>query len=169
MRIGLYPGTFDPLTFGHIDIIRRAAGLVDRLVVGVAANKDKKPVFSVDERVHMIKTQVTKLSGELNGNVVICEFENLLIDCAKDIGASVIFRGLRAVSDFEYEFQMVGMNRALNDNIETVFLMSDVNNQAIASKLVKEISRLGGNIDKFVPKEVALIMKTKFESEKSLK
>ena len=163
MRIGLYPGTFDPLTFGHMDIIRRASGLVDRLVVGVAANRDKKPLFSVKERVDMIETQVKTLGEELNGDVLIFEFENLLINCAKDVGASVIFRGLRAVSDFEYEFQMVGMNRALNDKIETVFLMSDVNNQAIASKLVKEISRLGGNIDKFVPQEVAFIMKTKFE------
>ena len=163
MRIGLYPGTFDPLTFGHMDIIRRASGLVDKLVVGVAANRDKKPLFSVKERVDMIETQVKTLGEELNGDVLIFEFENLLINCAKDVGASVIFRGLRAVSDFEYEFQMVGMNRALNDKIETVFLMSDVNNQAIASKLVKEISRLGGNIDKFVPQEVAFIMKTKFE------
>ena len=123
MRIGLYPGTFDPLTFGHMDIIRRASGLVDRLVVGVAANRDKKPLFSVKERVDMIETQVKTLGEELNGDVLIFEFENLLINCAKDVGASVIFRGLRAVSDFEYEFQMVGMNRALNDKIETVSLM----------------------------------------------
>ena len=163
MRIGLYPGTFDPLTFGHIDIIRRASGLVDRLVVGVAANRDKKPLFSIEERADMIETQVKRLSKNLNSEILICEFDKLLINCAKDVGASVIFRGLRAVSDFEYEFQMVSMNRVLNDNIETVFLMSDVNNQAIASKLVKEISRLGGNIDKFVPEEVALIMNTKFK------
>ena len=161
MRIGLYPGTFDPLTFGHIDIIRRASGLVDRLVVGVAANRDKKPLFSVEERANMIKTQVKRLSKNLKSEILICEFDKLLINCAKDVGASVIFRGLRAVSDFEYEFQMVSMNRVLNDNIETVFLMSDVNNQAISSKLVKEISRLGGNIDKFVPEEVALIMNKK--------
>ena len=161
MRIGLYPGTFDPLTFGHIDIIRRASGLVDRLVVGVAANRDKKPLFSVEERANMIKTQVKRLSKNLKSEILIREFDKLLINCAKDVGASVIFRGLRAVSDFEYEFQMVSMNRVLNDNIETVFLMSDVNNQAISSKLVKEISRLGGNIDKFVPEEVALIMNKK--------
>ena len=161
MRIGLYPGTFDPLTFGHIDIIRRASGLVDRLVVGVAANRDKKPLFSVEERANMIKTQVKRLSKNLKSEILICEFDKLLINCAKDVGASVIFRGLRAVSDFEYEFQMVSMNRVLNDNIETVFLMSDVNNQAISSKLVKEISRLGGNIDKFVPEEGALIMNKK--------
>ncbi len=163
MRIGLYPGTFDPLTLGHIDIIRRASGLVDRLVVGVAVNIDKQTLFSIDERAQLMQVQVDKLSRELNVNIIIHKFDNLLIDCAKDIGASVIFRGLRAVSDFEYEFQMVGMNRVLNGSIETVFLMADVNRQAIASKLVKEISRLGGTIDNFVPKEVALLMDKKYK------
>ena len=167
MRIGLYPGTFDPLTFGHIDIIRRASTLVDRLVVGVAANIDKKPFLSVEERASIIQCQVAKISNELNVDIVIHKFDKLLIECARDVGAAVIFRGLRAVSDFEYEFQMVGMNRALNDNIETVFLMADVNHQAIASKLVKEISRLGGNISHFVPKEVALIMNKKFKKKNS--
>ena len=163
MRIGLYPGTFDPLTLGHIDIIRRASGLVDRLVVGVAVNIDKQTLFSIDERAQLMQVQVDKLSRELNVNIIIHKFDNLLIDCAKDIGASVIFRGLRAVSDFEYEFQMVGMNRVLNGSIETVFLMADVNRQAISSKLVKEISRLGGTIDSFVPKEVALLMDKKYK------
>lgn len=162
MRIGLYPGTFDPLTFGHIDIIRRASGLVDRLVIGVASNIEKEPLFSVEERVDIIKGQVKKLRKDLVVDIIIHKFDNLLIDCASDIGASIIFRGLRAVSDFEYEFQMVGMNRALNHTIETVFLMADVNHQAIASKLVKEISRLGGEISNFVPKEVSMMMNKKF-------
>ena len=163
MRVGLYPGTFDPLTFGHLDIIQRAAGLVDRLVVGVAENVEKQPLFSADERVKMIEFEVTSVKNHLKADIITHKFDNLLIDCAKDVNASVIFRGLRAVSDFEYEFQMVGMNRALNDSIETVFLMADANHQAIASKLVKEISRLGGNISNFVPKQVALVMGKKFK------
>ena len=167
MRIGLYPGTFDPLTFGHIDRIRRTTNLVDRLVVGVAENIEKQPLLSVDERALIIETQVEKISNDVNVDIVIHKFDKLLIDCAKDVDASVIFRGLRAVSDFEYEFQMVGMNRELNDNIETVFLMADVNHQAIASKLVKEISRLGGKITNFVPKEAALIMAKKFNQDNS--
>jgi pantetheine-phosphate adenylyltransferase len=167
MRIGLYPGTFDPLTFGHIDIMKRAAKLVDRLVVGVAINLDKAPLFSVESRVAMIKEQVHKIDKNLVVDIRTHQFDNLLIDCAKDVNASVIFRGLRAVSDFEYEFQMVGMNRALNDNIETVFMMADVSHQAIASKLVKEISRLGGNIESFVPEEVVKIMNKKFSSKNS--
>ena len=167
MRIGLYPGTFDPLTFGHIDIMKRAAKLVDRLVVGVAINLDKAPLFSVESRVAMIKEQVLKIYKNLVFDIRIHQFDNLLIDCAKDVRASVIFRGLRSVSDFEYEFQMVGMNRALNDNIETVFMMADVSHQAIASKLVKEISRLGGNIESFVPEEVVKIMNKKFSSKNS--
>ena len=161
MRVGLYPGTFDPITFGHIDIIGRAASLVDRLVVGVAINADKKPLFSVEDRVHMIMNQVSAVSANLNVEIVVHPFEKLLIECAKDVNASLIFRGLRAVSDFEYEFQMVGMNRALNASIETVFLMADANHQAISSKLVKEIARMGGQIDHFVPKTVARILKEK--------
>ena len=168
MRIGLYPGTFDPLTFGHIDIIKRAAKLVDQLVVGVAINLDKAPLFSAESRVEMIKEQVVKINRNLSVNILTHQFDNLLIDCAKDVKAAVIFRGLRAVSDFEYEFQMVGMNRALNDNIETVFLMADVTHQAIASKLVKEISRLGGNIENFVPEEVVTIMNKKFLKKNSI-
>ncbi len=163
MRIGLYPGTFDPLTFGHMDIIRRAAGLVDRLVVGVAVNTDKDPLLSSNERVKIIQGQVNTLRLGLKVDIITHQFDNLLIDCARDVGASVIFRGLRAVSDFEYEFQMVGMNRALNGSIETVFLMADANHQAIASKLVKEIARLGGTINNFVPEEVANIMREKLK------
>ena len=167
MRIGLYPGTFDPLTFGHLDIMKRAAKMVDQLVVGVAINLDKSPLFSVESRVDMIKEQVVKINKTLVADIQTHQFDNLLIDCAKDVNASVIFRGLRAVSDFEYEFQMVGMNRALNANIETVFLMADVSHQAIASKLVKEISRLGGNIENFVPEEVVKIMHKKFSNKNS--
>ena len=154
MRIGLYPGTFDPITLGHIDIIRRAAMLVDRLVIGVAINRDKGPLFSLEERVSMIELQCEGLSSEIGTEIIAHPFENLLIDCAHDVGASVIVRGLRAVADFEYEFQMVGMNRALDSTIETVFLMAEAKHQAIASKLVKEIARLEGDVSKFVTPEV---------------
>ncbi|MCB1391169.1 MAG: pantetheine-phosphate adenylyltransferase, partial [Rhodobacteraceae bacterium] len=122
MRIGLYPGTFDPLTLGHMDIITRACALVDRLVIGVAINRDKGPLFTLDERVAMVEGQTAALSERTGVEIVAHPFENLLIDCARDVNAGVIIRGLRAVADFEYEFQMVGMNRALDDKIETVFL-----------------------------------------------
>ncbi|MEC8582002.1 MAG: pantetheine-phosphate adenylyltransferase [Pseudomonadota bacterium] len=154
MRTGLYPGTFDPITKGHIDIIRRATSLVDRLVIGVAINRDKGPLFTLDERVAMIEAECVKLSDQTDTEIVVHPFENLLVHCAHDVGASVIVRGLRAVSDFEYEFQMVGMNRALDDSIETVFLMAEARHQAIASKLVKEVARLGGDISNFVSPEV---------------
>jgi len=159
MRIGLYPGTFDPITLGHIDIISRAALLVDRLVIGVAINGAKGPLFSLEERVAMIEAECAALSDKAGTEIVVHPFENLLIDCARDVGASLIVRGLRAVADFEYEFQMVGMNRALDSSIETVFLMADARRQAIASKLVKEIARLGGDVSKFVtpPVHQALI------------
>ncbi|MCV6824147.1 MULTISPECIES: pantetheine-phosphate adenylyltransferase [Halocynthiibacter] len=150
MRIGLYPGTFDPITLGHIDIIRRSTALVDRLVIGVAINRDKGPMFDLDERVSMIEAEIAGLSKETGTEIVVHPFENLLIDCAHDVGAQIILRGLRAVADFEYEYQMVGMNRALDDSIETVFLMAEAKHQAIASKLVKEIARLGGDVSKFV-------------------
>ena len=154
MRIGLYPGTFDPITLGHIDILRRAASLVDRLVIGVAINRDKGPLFTLEERVDMIHQVGTKLAEQTGVEIVVHPFENLLIDCARDVGASMIIRGLRAVADFEYEYQMVGMNRALDDSIETVFLMAEAKHQAIASKLVKEIARLGGDVSKFVTPQV---------------
>ena len=124
--------------------------LVDRLVIGVAINRDKSPLFSLDERVKMIEAECSSLSKKTGTEIIAHPFENLLVDCANDVNASVIFRGLRAVADFEYEFQMVGMNRALNDSIETVFLMAEAKHQAIASKLVKEIVRLGGDVSKFV-------------------
>ncbi|MBE1293066.1 MAG: pantetheine-phosphate adenylyltransferase [Rhodobacteraceae bacterium] len=150
MRTALYPGTFDPITLGHIDIIRRAAVLVDRLVIGVAINRDKGPMFDLEERVAMIEGECAKLSAETGTEIIAHPFENLLIDCAKEVGARIIVRGLRAVTDFEYEYQMVGMNRALDSSIETVFLMADLKHQAIASKLVKEIARLDGDVSQFV-------------------
>ena len=150
MRIGLYPGTFDPITLGHLDIISRAALLVDRLVIGVAINRDKGPLFSLEDRVAMIKAECAALGTATGTEIVAHPFENLLIDCAHDVGAQVIVRGLRAVADFEYEFQMVGMNRAMDSSVETVFLMAEAKHQAIASKLVKEIARLDGDVSKFV-------------------
>ncbi len=162
MRIGLYPGTFDPITLGHVDIIERACALVDRLVIGVAINRDKGPLFGLDERVAMVEAECAKAAGISGCEIVVHPFENLLIDCAADVGAQVIIRGLRAVADFEYEFQMVGMNRALNASVETVFLMADARRQAIASKLVKEIARLGGDVSKFVPEPVNEALKARF-------
>ncbi len=162
MRVGLYPGTFDPVTYGHLDIIRRACTLVDRLVIGVAINRDKSPLFDLNERVSMVELEVQQLQEETGVEISAHPFENLLIDCAREVGASVIIRGLRAVSDFELEFQMVGMNRALESRVETVFLMADVKCQAIASKLVKEICRLGGDVSKFVSPAVADALDQKF-------
>lgn len=150
MRVGLYPGTFDPVTLGHMDIIRRASGLLDKLVIGVAINRDKGPMFSLEERVAMVEAETVQIAAATGVEIVAHPFENLLINCARDVGASVIVRGLRAVADFEYEYQMVGMNRQLDDTIETVFLMAEAQHQAIASKLVKEIARLGGDVHKFV-------------------
>ena len=150
MRVGLYPGTFDPITLGHIDIIRRATRLVDRLVIGVAINRDKGPLFSLEERVEMIEAECASIAEQSGTEIVVHPFENLLINCARDVGAQIVIRGLRAVADFEYEFQMVGMNRVLDDTIETVFLMAEAEHQAIASKLVKEIARLDGDVSNFV-------------------
>jgi len=150
MRIGLYPGTFDPVTLGHLDVIKRATALVDRLVIGVAINRDKGPLFSLEERVALIEGECAVISEASGIEIQVHPFENLLMHCAEDVGAGIIIRGLRAVSDFEYEFQMVGMNRVLNDEIETVFLMAEAEHQAIASRLVKEIARLGGDISQFV-------------------
>ena len=162
MRIGLYPGTFDPITLGHIDIIQRAMALVDRLVIGVAINRDKGPLFNLEERVSMVQAECDAIAARTGGEILVHPFENLLIDCARDVGATIIVRGLRAVADFEYEFQMVGMNRALDSSIETVFMMADARRQAIASKLVKEIARLGGDVSKFVTPDVRLALHEKF-------
>jgi pantetheine-phosphate adenylyltransferase len=162
MRIGLYPGTFDPITLGHIDIIQRAMALVDRLVIGVAINRDKGPLFTLEERVAMVEAECAAIQARTGGQIVVHPFENLLIDCARDVGAGIIVRGLRAVADFEYEFQMVGMNRALDSSIDTVFMMADARRQAIASKLVKEIARLGGDVSKFVTPPVVDALRAKF-------
>ncbi|MFC4723969.1 pantetheine-phosphate adenylyltransferase [Glycocaulis abyssi] len=148
-RVALYPGTFDPLTNGHIDIVRRAVKLYDKLVIGIARNEDKKPLFSLDERVEMALDLTREYTGETV--IEVKPFSGLLMHFAEEVGAGSIIRGLRAVSDFEYEFQMVGMNQRLNPDIETVFLMADPRHQAIASRLVKEIARLGGDITAFVP------------------
>jgi len=162
MRIGLYPGTFDPITLGHIDIMRRAAALVDRLVVGVAINRDKGPLFDLEERVAMVEAEFASLSEQTGCEYVVHPFENLLINCARDVNAQLILRGLRAVADFECEFQMVGMNRQLDDSVETVFIMAEAEHQAIASKLVKEIARLGGDVSKFVTPAVGSALKERF-------
>jgi pantetheine-phosphate adenylyltransferase len=146
-RIGIYPGTFDPITLGHADIIRRGSKLVDTLIVGVTTNPSKDPMFSPDERMAMVEREVRSLGL---GNVRVVGFNALLMHWAEKMGASVIVRGLRAVADFEYEYQMAGMNQQLNENIETVFLMADVSLQPIASKLVKEIAMFGGEIAPFV-------------------
>ena len=154
MRIALYPGTFDPVTLGHLDIITRATALVDRLVIGVAINRDKNPLFSLEERVSMITAECRNVSAQTGCEIKVHSFDNLLVDCARDVGANLIVRGLRAVADFEYEYQMVGMNRTLDSGIETVFLMAEAQHQAIASKLVKEIARLGGDVSRFVTPKV---------------
>ena len=146
IRTGVYPGTFDPLTLGHLDIIRRGAKLVDRLVIGVTTNPSKTPMFTLAERMAMVQREVSGLEGEIH----VVSFDSLLMDFAEREGASVIVRGLRAVTDFEYEFQMTGMNQQLNNRIETIFLMADVALQPIASRWVKEIAFYGGDIRKFV-------------------
>jgi pantetheine-phosphate adenylyltransferase len=151
VKTAVYPGTFDPITLGHLDIIRRSAHLVDKLVIGVTTNPSKEPMFSVEERLAMVRRDVIGLPGTIE----VVKFDSLLMDFAEAQGATAILRGLRAVADFEYEFQMAGMNQQLNDDIETVFLMADVSLQPIASNLVKEIARLGGAIDKFVTPAVA--------------
>lgn len=161
-RIGLYPGTFDPLTLGHIDIIERAVKLVDELVIGVAVNLDKGPLFTLDERVAMVAQEMKAVEKKSGVTIMVKSFDSLLMHFAELVKADIIVRGLRAVSDFEYEFQMVGMNQALNDEIETVFLMADARYQSIASRLVKEIARLGGEVSSFVPATVAARIKEKF-------
>ena len=146
-RIGVYPGTFDPITFGHMDVIERGAKLVDELIIGVTTNAAKSPMFSDDERIAMVKREVATLG---NSDIRVVGFNSLLMDFAESHGASVVIRGVRGVTDFEYEYQLTGMNRQLNADIETVFLMADVSLQPIASRLVKEIALYGGEIGKFV-------------------
>ena len=157
-RTALYPGTFDPVTNGHLDIIGRAVKLVDRLVIGVAINTGKGPLFSLDERVEILREQTAGLKG---AEIIVRPFDTLLVHFAREVGASIIVRGLRAVADFEYDFQMTAMNQQLDRNIETVFLMADPRHQAVASRLVKEIAALGGDITAFVPPEVAVKLRSK--------
>lgn len=162
-RVGLYPGTFDPLTNGHLDIISRGLKLYDTLIIGVAINEAKKPLFSLEERVAMVEREVAKLLGAGKAKVEVRPFSGLLMHFAESCGAGSIVRGLRAVSDFEYEFQMASMNEELNPDIETVFLMADVRHQAVASRLVKEIAKLGGNVSSFVTADVKQELLEKFK------
>ena len=161
-KIALYPGTFDPVTVGHLDIIRRGSSLCDKLIVAIAGNPGpaKKPLFSVEERVELTTAEVERLN--LNIEVEVCGFDDLLMHYAEKRNATMILRGLRAVSDFDYEFQMTGMNHHLNDTIETVFLMSQDKYQFISSRFVKEIARLGGDVHKFVTPDVEKALHTKF-------
>lgn len=158
MRIGLYPGTFDPVTNGHLDIIGRAVKLVDRLVLGVAINQGKGPLFTLEERVAILEEQTRQFKG---AEIVVEPFDNLLVHFARSVDANVIVRGLRAVADFEYEFQMTAMNQQLDRDIETVFLMADPRHQAVASRLVKEIAKLDGDVSPFVPPAVEAALKEK--------
>ncbi len=159
-RIGLYPGTFDPFTLGHADIMRRGAKLVDRLIVGVTTNPSKDPMFSPAERMEMVASEVARLGLE---NIEIKGFDALLMDVAERTRADIIVRGLRAVADFEYEYQMAGMNQQLNGRIETVFLMADISLQPIASKLVKEIAFYGGDVSRFVSPQVCVAVQARVE------
>jgi pantetheine-phosphate adenylyltransferase len=161
-RIGIYPGTFDPITNGHSDIIRRAIKVVDRLVIGVARNDGKGPLFATDERVEIVRDEVAHLENGDAARIEVRAFDTLLMNFAQSVGASVVIRGLRAVSDFEYEFQMAGMNARLNPEIETVFLMASDRFQFISSRFVKEIGALGGDVSHFVSPRVAVRLLDRF-------
>jgi pantetheine-phosphate adenylyltransferase len=150
-RAGLYSGTFDPVTNGHLDVIGRAARLLDRLVIGVAVNASKGPLFPLDERVELVRAEVAPIAAQAGSRIEVMPFEGLVVAFARQVGAATIVRGLRSVTDFDYEYQMAGMNRRLDESVETVFLLASETNQFIASRLVKEIARLGGDISSFVP------------------
>ena len=158
MKVGIYPGTFDPITKGHLDIIQRSYKLVDKLIIAISKNNEKKTLFSVNDRIEMVKNVINETNLK---NITVDSFKGLLMNYANKQEANVIFRGLRAVSDFEYEFQMTGMNYKLNPSIETVFLMASDNYQLISSKLIKEINSLDGDISQFVPKSVEDMLKNK--------
>lgn len=162
-RIAIYPGTFDPITFGHLDIIKRASQLFDNLIIAVAKDNSKNPLFHLPERVDIVREEIQALNSD-NKTVTVESFEGLLIDYARKKNSKIIIRGLRAVSDFEYEFQMFGMNSKLDPEIQTIFLPASENTQFVAAKLVKEIARLDGDISKFVPKSVASKLKNKLKS-----
>lgn len=162
-RVGLYPGTFDPITLGHLDIIKRAAKLVDRLIIGVAINEAKRPLFSLEERVATVERECADAVPEGRASIEVRPFDTLLMHFAEECEAQVLVRGLRAVSDFEYEFQMTAMNEVLNPDIETVFLMADVRHQAVASRLVKEIASLNGKVSSFVTPRVEQDLMEKFK------
>ena len=162
MKTAVYPGTFDPITYGHIDVIKKSLKIFDKLIVATTDNNDKEYFFSLEERINIINNSLFKDLKFNKKKIKVISFDNLTINLCKKYNASAIIRGLRAVSDFEYEFQLAGMNKKLNANIETMFLMSDVENQIISSKFVKEIANLGGNIDRFVTKYVVKKLKNKY-------
>ena len=162
MKIAVYPGTFDPITYGHIDVIKKSLNIFDKLIIATSDNNDKDYYFSIDQRVDIINNSLFKDLKFSKKKIKVISFNNLTIELCKKYKASAIIRGLRAVSDFEYEFQLAGMNKKLNPKIETMFLMSDVENQIISSKFVKEIANLGGNIDRFVTKYTVKMLKNKF-------
>ena len=161
-KIGIYPGTFDPITYGHIDVVKRSLKIVNKLIIAVSNDYSKDCLFSADERVSIIKDALFKDLNFKSKIIKVLSFETLTTSLCSKYKASIIFRGLRAVSDFEYEFQLAGMNRQLNNNIETVFLMSDPDNQVISSKFVKEIAKLRGKIDNFVTKRTRKVIKEKY-------
>ncbi len=161
MRTAIYPGTFDPITYGHIDVIKKSLKIVDRIVVATTDNIEKEYFFSIEERISIIKNSLFKDLKLNKKKIIVTSFDNLTIDLCKKYKANLIIRGLRAVSDFEYEFQLAGMNKKLDDGIETIFLMSDVENQIISSKFVKEIAKLNGNISKFLTKSAITALKSK--------
>jgi len=158
----LYPGTFDPITYGHIDVIKKGLKIVDRVIIAVSDNSNKNYLFDIDERVNLIKDALFNDLKMKKSKIKIIPFNSLTTDLCKKMNSRIILRGLRAVSDFEYEFQLAGMNRGLNNNIETVFLMSDVKNQIISSKFVKEIIELGGDVEKFTTKSTVKALKEKY-------
>ena len=162
-KIALYPGTYDPLTFGHLDIIKRATKIFDLLYVAVANNKDKKCLFSLKDRINIINQTVQKMPKSIKNKIKVVSFDDLTVNYCQKISASIIIRGLRVVADFEYEFQLSGMNSKLNKNIQTIFLTADIDNQAISSKMVKEIASLKGDVSKFAPKPAIMYLKKKYK------